>query len=154
MKKFVATLLAFTFLFTLGGCATMGEWWTGRASVCDSVEGKSYLCETAEQVGIKVEDAGAIIIIANEVAIAEGLYTKDQFNEVIHFILDTLQYTGERDLPTFEQLRAKIKEALTKYPGLVTVVQKYMDMFLNESGVIPAADREIITNWLVKQLKK
>ena len=156
MKKLISMLLVAVSLVMFTGCAgtQVGDWWSGRKSVCDDVTTKSYLCETAAKLNIKVEDAGRLFLIANDVAIAEGLYTKEQFNEVVNTVLDYLEYEGERGMLTFDGLKEKLYDALDKYPGLVIAVESYLDMFLNESGLIPDADREIITNWLVSLLKK
>ena len=152
LKNLLVSLFIATFAVSsmITGCTVLQN----RPSVCDEVVGRSILCETADKLSIKIEDAGNVILVANTIAIAEGLYTKEQFDEIVNALLDLLDYEGDRAFITYDKLKGFIIQMVEKYPGLFMVARNYLDMFLSNDNVITPADRGIITGWLAGQLTR
>lgn len=137
-----AALLAFTTLFA--GCATYQTF----PSVCDTITERSVLCETADKIGVRLEEVGNVLIVANTVAITEGLYTAEQANAVFRKIIELLGGEATRSFITYEQFKLKIREILDKYPSLMIVADSYLDMFMSSQTIITEVDKQILIEWL------
>lgn len=143
MKKyFLLSILAAALVMLLAGCAG------NRPSVCDGIQpGDSLLCQIAADHDIQLEDVGLALVAVNAVAIGEGLYTRDQAQEVINRLLLALDGSI-----TYAVFRDRIMEYTEKYPGLLDVAQTYLDRFAL-SKQIRETDRDILRTFLQKRLK-
>lgn len=137
--KYVLPLLLACLLFT--GCAATGP------SVCDGLTEKSYLCEAADKSGAKLEDIGNVLIVANAVAIGQGVYTKEQALKVMVDIRSRLDFPV-----SYLFIRSMVTDATSRYPGLFEVAAIYLAQF-NSPRIMYGKDREILTSWLDQQIK-
>jgi len=133
----------FMFLCLIFGCAHL----PGAPSVCDDIKGRSLLCQMSEQSGVALEDIGNAFVIANAVAIGEGLYTKDQALDVMQEFLRFLEAPV-----SYVFVRNTVKQYTDKYPGLLVVSQMYVDRFIS-GRIMYKDDQEILKAWLAKQVK-
>ena len=140
MKRFFALLLMLLLVFMFTACAT-------GPSVCDTRENqKSYLCEAADKLGVRLEDAGNILMIANIIAIEEGSYTTDQALVVMKDLLALVEGS-----PSYMYLTRKVWEKVDKHPGLFIVAESYLSA-MTRPQIISKYDRDILTAWLKKQI--
>ena len=138
--KSICTILIL--ILVLVGCA-------GRLpTVCDEVKGPSLLCDTAERYGVRLEDVGNGLIIANAIAIAEGLYTIDEAVEVMTELRDILD-----DPITYVTFKVEVYKRMEKYPGLIEVATVYFDELGGMAKEIYPIDRKLLVGWLDKQIK-
>lgn len=119
------------------GCAGLGD----RPSVCDTTE-KSLLCDLSAEYGVRIEDIGNGLIIANSVAIGEGLYTREQARAVLVDLRAIL------DNPvSYAFFRLQVLDRVAKYPELILVAQQYFDE-LTTGQIMYKADRQMLCAWL------
>ena len=145
---FAALLMISTVAFT--GCAG----WQNMPSTCDKyTEGESVLCGLADKIGVRLEDIGNVLIVANTVAIGEGVYTKEQANEVFTGIINLLGGPSDRAFITYDQFRQGILDIAGKYPGLVMVASSYLDMFLGQQQIITPVDKEMLVKWFEARIQ-
>lgn len=135
--------IAVVLIMILSGCAML----QGAPSVCDTLEERSLLCETAAKAGIRLEDLGNGLIIANMIAIAENLYTRDQAAEVLTHLRDLLH-----NPISYLLFANEVQKIGRQYPGLLAVAEIYMDQLL-VSIPIHNVDRALLVGWLDKQIE-
>lgn len=116
-------------------------------SVCDTMTGKSYLCDISKKYGVRLEDVGNGLIIINAVAISQGLYTKDQAKSVLEEIRALLE-----NPITYSLFKAKVILKVDTYPGLLEVASVYFSELGMVDKTIYAADRDLLIAWIDKQL--
>lgn len=146
MKKLlVAAFLAIALVFT--GCAGLGL--DNLPSKCDVLTERSVLCELADKAGVRLEDVGNVLIVANTVAIGEGLYTKAQAQEVFKGIVRLLggPDPDTRAFITYAELRDGIMKLVNKYPGLFLIAESYLDMFMQKQEFITEWDKKTLVNF-------
>jgi len=137
MKKLFASVLV---CFMLIGCA--GK----MPSVCDNLI-DSKLCEISGKMNMRLEDVGNALIITNAIAIGEGLYTKEDALEVLHFLNDSVN-EGGISYALFVEL---VGDAVAKYPGLFEVFQAYFNALVS-AQIISPTDQQILSGWLSRQI--
>ena len=130
-------LLAFT------SCSTVGI----APSVCDDLSEPSLLCQTAAKFGVRLEDIGGALVIANTVAIAAGTYTKADALEVISELR-----SGLMDPISYIAFRTNISLYVYKYPGLLEVAQMYIKQFTSTQDILDT-DRKLLIDWLDVQIE-
>lgn len=120
---------------------------TGGPSVCDKrEEAESYLCETAEKAGIRLEDAGNILMIANAVAIGEGAYSRGDALKVLVDIRSLINSS-----PSYSFITKAVRDKVDRYPGLFIVAEVYLSS-MNQPQIISNFDRDILDSWLGRQI--
>jgi hypothetical protein len=131
MKK-ILVMFAILAVCTFG-CAIDGP------SVCDDIEqGESVLCDAMKDSKYRIEDVGNALIVANIIAIGEGVYTREDAVELCEDVITLLENPLE-----FVSIR-KLNE---KYPGLLDIVQIYVgSSFDIDMGLYPT-DRKILIKW-------
>ncbi len=140
MKRCHALLLMLLLVFMLGACAA-------GPSVCDTRENqRSYLCEAADSLDVRLEDAGNILMVASAVAIEEGSYTKEQAVKVMEDLLTLVERS-----PSYMYLTKMVWSKVDDYPGLFMVAEVYLSA-MDRSQIISNYDRDILTAWLEKQI--
>lgn len=134
------------FLFVVGlyaGCSHFSD----LPSVCDTIPSEeSVLCDMAKERDIRVEDIGTVFIVANAVAIGEGLYTKEQAIEICRELRDLFD-----DPITYVTFKASVMDKVDKYPGLLDVALSYLGVFNFDVDIYPI-DRQLIVDWLDEQI--
>lgn len=132
--KFLATLMLAAMLF-IAACAT-------GPSVCDTMApNESILCDTANKYGVKLEDIGNTLIVANAVAIGEGLYTSGQALQVVKSLRSILD-----DDITYLFFRDELMQWTSEYPGLFEVAMIYLSDFGFDIG-LTSTDRNMLQEW-------
>ena len=138
MKKLLLLACLIPFLFACGGIPT----------VCDKITEPSIFCDLSKKANVRFEDVGNGLIIANAVAIGEGIYTKEQALKVMKelklFMADPVTYAA---------FKAEVYLKMDKYPGLLLVAELYLGQFSGLNQPIYAADRTLIIGWLDQQIK-
>ncbi len=140
MKRCYALLLMLLLVFMVGACAT-------GPSVCDNRGGeRSYLCEAADSLDVRLEDAGNILMVANAVAIQEGSYTREQAVKVMKDLLSLVERS-----PSYMYLAKIVWSKVDDYPGLFIVAESYLSA-MTRPQIISNYDRDILTVWLQRQI--
>lgn len=136
------TLMAALVIAGLAGCSL-----ATAPSVCDSITaGDSHLCAIAGKTGVRLEDIGNTLIVANAVAIGSGAYTQDQARLVLQGLRASL------DSPlSYLAMQDELRQVLSKYPGLFIVATIYLDQF-GVDQVISPVDTGILKSWLDRQI--
>lgn len=138
--------LTFILIMTIGIFACTGLETKPQPSVCDSLE-KSLLCELAAEQGMRIEDVGAVVQVANSILIGEGVYSKSQALTVMQHFRDIL------DNPvSYVFFKTEVEKYVSKYPGLLDVTQYYIDRFV-DTKMMYRADRDLLIAWLDKQVE-
>lgn len=118
-----------------------------KTSVCDTLESPSYLCDISKKYGVRLEDVGNGLIIANAVAIGQGLYTKEQalvvLMEIRVFLDNPISYAA---------FKAHVYEQMDAYPGLLEVATVYFSELGENTMIMFKADRDLLAGWLDKQI--
>lgn len=142
-KNLVLLAILLTASADLYGCGMMSE----APSVCDSIAaGDSHLCTIAAKTGMRLEDIGSTLIVANAVAIGSGAYTQDQARQVLVGLRAGL------DNPiSYLAMQGAVRQALDKYPGLFIVATAFLNQF-NVDQVIGPVDSGILKSWLDRQI--
>lgn len=138
MKKTSKILICLACLlcFAVFGC-------TPGPSICDITEpGTSILCNTAEKYDVKLEDIGNTFLIANAIAIGEGLYSRGQALKVLR----DLRYLIDEDT-TYLFFRKVLMKWTSNYPGLFEISMIYLGDFALDLGLYDT-DRAILISWL------
>jgi len=130
------------FLLVIGICFLLSACALNLPSKCEQITEPSMLCQMAEEHQVRLEDIGNILIVANAVAIGEGLYTREQAIEVM---MD-LKYILENPV-SYLFFKGEVEKTLIKYPGLFEVAQIYMTE-LTSPQIMYSTDREMLSNWL------
>ena len=138
--KNIAMILALVFLTS---CSTIGM----RPSVCDDLSEPSLMCQTAAKFGVRLEDIGGALVIANTVAIASGTYSKADAVEVLSELR-----SGLLDPISYFAFRTNISLYVNKYPGLLEVAQMYINQFTSTNDIL-GTDRKLLLDWLDKQIE-
>ena len=128
------------------GCAMLSP----GPSVCEDIEQPSVLCAMVEQVGggkLKLEDIGNGLVIANAIALAEGLYTKDEAITVLTDLRSILY-----DPVSYVVFQTAIKEYVSAYPGLLQIANSYIDQFTMTQTMF-RTDRDLLISWLTTQIE-
>ncbi|MCK5611389.1 hypothetical protein KAR91_56485 [Candidatus Pacearchaeota archaeon] len=139
MKK----LFVLVMLVAIVGCSSM----TNQLSVCDTITQPSYLCEIANKNNIRIEDVGNILMVANLLAIDQGVYTTAQalseMKSIRDFLDNPVSYLAVLNLVT---------DSTSKYPGLFIVASIYIKQF-NSSRIMYSKDQAILRSWLDLQIE-
>jgi len=145
MKHFSKLLLFLLFLgILLAGIACRG---IPLKSVCDTIVDPSVLCDMSANLGMRLEEVGNVLIIANAVAIGQGLYTKGEALDVMVELLKIL------DNPvSYVYFWLQLDQAITDYPGLIEVQESYFEEFRQNSRIMYNTDREILVGFLANQI--
>lgn len=124
-------------------------------SVCDQEENEgAVLCKIVKDANekhgtnIRIEDIGNGFVVANAIAIGQGIYTKEQAASV----LDELRRLLE-DPVTWAIWIGEVNIKIEKYPGLLEVGQAYFSVLANNYDPIIAADKQILSDWISYQIK-
>lgn len=137
MRKFFALIMA---LCLFVGCA-------GLPSVCDDITEGSILCKISKEQGVRLEDVGNVLIIANAIAIGEGAYSIEQAIDVMKKIRalldDPISYIGFKN---------GLKSTMTKYPGLIEIGSIYIDQFTG-TRLMSNTDSEMLITFLDNRIK-
>jgi len=116
-------------------------------SVCDDIE-DSALCNIADKNNVRLEDIGNAFIIANAVAIGQGMYSKEQarivLNEIQGALMNPITWVLFSDI---------VRNKIDKYPGLLEIAEGYFSVLVSDYTQIYDADRTILVEWLAKQIK-
>lgn len=142
-KKIIMWFLALAIMFGSAGCGLFMD----LPSVCDDKKEPSVLCDIAAKAGVRLEDAGNLLIIVNAIAIHEGTYTIEQAITVLKGLRNTI--TGN---VTYLIIRGKVEQAIINYPGLFAVTEIYINGF-NSEQVILDKDRRMLIAWLDARIK-
>ena len=128
------------------GCAMLSP----GPSVCEDIEQPSVLCAMVEQVGggkLKLEDIGNGLVIVNAIALAEGLYTKDEAITVLTDLRSIL------DNPvSYLFFQTALKKYVSAYPGLLQIANVYIDQF-TITQTMYKTDRDLLISWLTTQIE-
>ena len=129
-------------MISLIGCA--GQ----LPSVCDQITEPCRLCDLSRKYNVRLEDIGAGLIIANAVAIGEGLYTKQEALEVVQALRSIL------DNPvSYVYFRDEVYRYVNAYPGLLEVATAYFNDIGSLTQVMYAKDRAILSEFLDQQIQ-
>ena len=140
MKRLLLIILAFVVL--LFGCATT------LPSKCDDVTDPSRLCDLSKQAGVRLEDVGNGLIVANAISIGSGLYTKEQALTVLK------EFRSALDQPiTYLAFKTLLYDKMDQYPGLIEVATIYFEQLGNIQEIMYPKDRELLAGWLDRQIK-
>ena len=141
MKNLIVLALGLFLVFT--SCAMLSS----GPSVCEDIQTPSLLCKMADDRGVNLEAIGNALIIANAIAIGEGLYTKAQARDVL------IELRGILDNPvSYLFFKQGLKRYIDKYPGLLIVATAYIDRF-NMDQVMYPADQELLAGFLAAQIE-
>ncbi len=140
MTKYIGAVLV---LFMVYGCAML----QGAPSVCDNLEERSLLCEAAARLGVRLEDVGNGLIIANAGAIATGQYTRDQAIEILTHLRNFAQ-----NPVSYVLFIKEVNKMLRMYPGMLTVAESYMDLIASALPIY-STDRVLLVDWLNDQIE-
>ena len=144
MKRTRWLLVMVSALLVMGltGCGQ-----TKAPSVCDSIPaGSSHLCIIAAKTGMRLEDIGNTLIVANAVAIGSGAYSQEQARQVLLGLRATLNGPV-----SYLAMQSEVRQALTKYPGLFIVATVVLDQ-MGVDQVIGPVDSGILKTWLDRQI--
>lgn len=147
IKPVLAVAIGFALLvIVIGqGCAGIGT----APSICETITEPSLLCDLSEKSGVRLEDIGNGLVIANAVAIGQGLYTKDQALKVMQEIRSIL------DNPvSYAFFKSGVYEKVKAYPGLIEVAEIYFEELGAKTQIMYRVDRDILTGWMDKQIKR
>jgi len=137
MKKIIIGFL----IFLLAGCTV------SMNSVCNSLQpGDSDLCALADSMGVKLEDIGNGLVLANLIAIDKGEYTLEQAVDVL-LVLHSLIEAGI----SYNGLRSNLIELDSAFPGLLDIGFIYINR-LNSTKIMKRADREILLSFIQGQI--
>ena len=100
-----------------GGCAG----WSTAPSVCDNPPSKSYICEAAHELDLRVELVGDALIAINTAAISFDAYTKEDALIVINGLRGALT-----EPISYTVFVLELDRYLLRYPGLIEVVKPLM----------------------------
>lgn len=118
-----------------------------KPSVCDGNLEPSLLCAIAVEHEAQLEEIGAILIVANAVAIGEGLYTRTDALKVLRKIQVII------DQPiSYVYLLSVLNEAVDRYPGLFEVADLYLEQ-LDDPRIMSNFDRRILQIWIAKRIR-
>jgi hypothetical protein len=116
-------------------------------SVCTDREFNSYLCDTADGIGVRLETVGNVLIVANAIAIGEGKYTAQEAVSVLEDLRNVVS-AG----PAYAYIYSKIGKALSDYPGLFAVSMIYLNEF-KRPQIMTKVDREMLLFWIDEQIE-
>jgi len=119
---------------------------TTMPSVCDNVE-ESILCDLSRKSGIRLEDIGNGIIIANAVLISQGTYSKEDALGVMETVRLLLDKSARYHL-----FKKAIEDLVHDFPGLLEVSYSYLEVLDLDSRISPA-DRLILEQWLDRRIE-
>lgn len=143
MKKKVIALWLLCILVV--GCALFTNL-KNLPSVCDTLE-SSYLCAIADRLGVRLEEIGNSLIIANALIIADNQARREKalkaFKEIKALLENPISY------PAF---RWGVYESLERYPGLLDVADSYLSYFADFDINMYQEDRKLIVGWLDKRI--
>jgi len=127
------------------GCASVGT----RPSVCDTITEPSLLCEYSAEIGVRLEDVGTGLIVANAANIGLfKLYTTEQAVKVMKEIRAIL------DNPvSYAYFKGQIDQRLSQYPGLLQVAEAFFDTLGAQTQIMYRTDRDILIGFLDKQIE-
>lgn len=118
-----------------------------QKSICNIIVEPSYLCELAETNNITLEDVGAVIIVSNSIAIAEGAYSVQDSIKVFKNLRNILE-----NPVSYLFFRSQINKSLIKYPGLFIVADSYLDE-LKSPKIMYSLDRAMLRSWIDKKVR-
>ncbi len=143
-KVRVVGLLALLGVFTAVGCSGLPK----LPSACDKLTERSYLCEICKKNGVRLEDVGNGLIIANAIAIGQGLYSKADalavFKELRAVLNDPVSYAF---------FKAKVDEKMARYPGLIEVAVVYFNELSALDDVMFTGDKLLLIGWMDQQIR-
>jgi hypothetical protein len=139
-----ALLVMLAAVWLAPGCAGLKT----LPSVCDDLQTPSKLCEVSKKYGVRIEDIGNGLIIANAVAIGQGVYTKDEALKVMKEIRAVL------DNPVSNAFfKAQVYLKVDTYPGLLEVASAYFSELGSLTQMMYAEDRRLLVGFLDQQIK-
>lgn len=118
-----------------------------KPGICETNTEPSFLCAVAAEHGVKLEDVGVVLIVANAVAIGEGAYSAEDAIEVLTELRDVL-----KNPVSYLFFRYRVKKALYKYPALFTVADVYLDAVASPQIMHPF-DRALLKSWLNARIR-
>lgn len=134
--------LAILIILSLGCSTTLSN----LPSKCDNLE-NSLLCDISEKYEVRLEDIGNILIVANDIAIGEDLYSKDDAIRVMNELRAVL------DNPvSYAFFRANIYEKINAYPGLLDIASVYFNELENVTQIMYSEDQDLLKGWLDRQI--
>lgn len=147
-RHFFETLTLICLIFIACACIPPN---VNRPSVCDNIEGRSILCETAEKfstekIPVRLEDIGRGMIIVNFGLIAAGVYDKADALKVVDRLILALDGSV-----TYAIFRDKFIEYTSEHPDLIQAAKPYLDEFGLVNMLITETDKTILRNWLKKR---
>lgn len=132
------------FAATFPGCAT----WTTAPSVCDNPPGKSYICDIANDLDIRIETVGQTLIAINAANIGLwNLYTVEQAVDVMQNIRGILDEPISYTFFIFE-----VEQYIRQYPGMIDVAKDFLKELDKLIEPIAAFDRTLLIYWLDEQI--
>lgn len=141
MKRLFLTLILITFLFSCSSKFPI-------ASKCDNPPEPSKICEYANEHNINTKLLSISISISNDIAIQEGLYTKEQAEKAIQSLLTVF------DNPiTYIAFKLELQTIMKKYPTLIEFTEIGFDM-LSSNDIILEYDVYLIKYQLQFMLDK
>lgn len=136
-------LLLFGLFFIISSCASVSK----LPSVCDSITTPSEICKLSDQLGVRPEDIGNALIIANAISIGQKLYTREQAAEVLTELLAIL------DNPvSYAFFKSEVYLRVEEYPGLLEVATSYFSILGASTDIMYRADRFMIKGFLENQI--
>lgn len=135
-----------TFIAVIGICLLLSACITTMPSKCDTLTEPSLLCQIAQDKGVRLEDVGNILIVANAVAIGEGLYSRKDAARVLKELEVILE-----DPISYIVFHKAITSRLNKYPGLFEVAMIYLDAMISTSArgqFMYKADQAMLQAWI------
>lgn len=133
-------LLVFISAFFLFSCASTKI----APSVCDKSPEDSFLCPAANTAGIRLEDLGNALIIANAIAIGQGLYSREQ---ALEGYKDAKVMISDESL-TYSLFAKNLLIIDRQYPGLMDVLWSYFQVFVDQDVVMTSFDRALLVSWI------
>ena len=141
MKMLMASILSLALVFS--SCAMFPQ----DSSICEDIQTPSLLCRMAADKGVTLEMVGNALIIANAIAIAEGVYSKAQARGVL------IELRGILDNPvSYLFFKQGLKKYVDRYPGLLQIATAYIDRF-DITQVMYKADQELLVKFLSSQIE-
>ena len=139
-----AIILACAAVYFAQGCAGIGT----RPSICDTLTEPSQLCWLSEKYNVRLEDIGNGLIVANAVAIVQGVYTKEDAIAVMRDIRAIL------DNPvSYAFFKTGVDARVAFYPGLLEIATVYFSELGGVTQIMYRTDRDILIGFLDKQIK-
>ena len=122
-------------------------------SICDDLgDQPSILCDLTKDensvfYGVRLEDIGNALIVANAIAIGQNLYTREDATTVLDVFIALLQ----DPVTSGATFVTEVLDITNEYPGLFEVATVYLSELRLQTQPFLAADRDILSKLLTKQ---